>query len=114
MIFETPSVKDFLSEELRRRMSSNPQYSLRAFARSLGVSAGELSEVLRQRRRLSLKSALKIAAVMALSPAETKQLLHLSQIEKSRDMGTTAPPETGAQILHQKQLTQDTFRLISE
>ena len=115
MIFEADSIHGFLMGELKRRVGVNPRYSLRAYARHLGLSPGELSEVLREKRDLSLKSALKVAKAMNLNPIETKQLLHLAQVVKSRKIGTGAQlEERTVPTLEQKQLTEDTFSLIAD
>ena len=77
-VFESTSVNDFLRRELDRRLSTNPRYSLRAFARHLGMSPGELSEVLREKRPMSAKACQKVSRALDLSPAEFKQLLVLA------------------------------------
>jgi uncharacterized protein (TIGR02147 family) len=69
--------RDFLQDELSRRMSVNPAYSQRAFAKSLGLSPGEISELLRGKRPLTMKSAMKIAKGLGLTSRETKHLLQL-------------------------------------
>lgn len=89
MLFEVNCYRAFLSEELARRTKAHPRYSQRAFARDLGLSAGELSEVLQQKRRLSVKSALKVARYLSLNATETKYLLYLVQMETAG-----AEPET--------------------
>ena len=114
MIFEAESIQGFLMGELKRRVGVNPRYSLRAYARHLGLSPGELSEVLREKRDLSLKSALKVAKAMNLNPVETKQLLHLAQVVKSRKLGTSEQLDRPVLTLEQKQLTEDTFSLIAD
>src|SRR3954468_13014795 len=91
MLLNTHSSQTFLSEELARRMKSNPRYSQRAFARQLGLSAGELSEILRGKRSLSLRSALRVASSLGLSPSETRHLITLAQLEKSVRYGADIP-----------------------
>jgi len=82
MIFEARNCQEFISEELARRMKKNPHYSLRAFAKHLGLSAGELSELIRGKRKLSIKSCMKIAKALSFTVAETQQLFQLANQEK--------------------------------
>ena len=56
--------RDVLKEMLGTRVASNPNYSLRAFARDLGISASTLSHVLSLRKGLSTKSATQVAKKM--------------------------------------------------
>ncbi len=53
-----PSVDfvELLQTELARRKGSNPRYSLRAFARQLGIDHSALSQILRRRRRLTTRN----------------------------------------------------------
>lgn len=81
MLFER-SYRDFLGEELVRRLRSNPRYSQRAFARQLGMSPGELSEILRGKRKMGARSALRVAKALELNGDETRRLLVLVQLEK--------------------------------
>lgn len=46
---------DYLNREFEKRIKSNPQYSMNAFAQSLDMNSGNFSEVLRRKRKLSLK-----------------------------------------------------------
>lgn len=114
MLLQSKTVQEFLSRELDRRVQVNSRYSQRGFARSLGLSPGELSEILRDKRKLGLKGALKISRAMGLNPAETKHLLFLAEVEKSKEWNietrlTTepAPMKTGA-------VDNDVFHLVSE
>jgi len=114
MLLDSPTVQDFLNHELGRRVKVNSRYSQRGFARSLGLSPGELSEVLRGKRKLGLKGALKISRSMGLNPAETRHLLQLAQIERSKEWNietrlTSEPaPLTGTAV------NDDVFHLVSE
>jgi uncharacterized protein (TIGR02147 family) len=114
-LLEADSYRTYLSEELSRRMKSNPRYSQRAFARQLGMSPGELSEVLKGKRKLSLKSALRVARVMSLGPLETKHLLLLTQIEKSRELGEDSPlPLLDEPPLAPRRLSMDIYHIVSD
>jgi uncharacterized protein (TIGR02147 family) len=113
VLLNTNSTRTFLSEELARRIKNNPRYSQRAFARQLGLSPGELSEVLRGKRALSLKSSLRIAQALGLSPVETKHLLHLAQLDKAGKQAEALLGETPAEA-PTHQLTLDLFHIVSD
>jgi transcriptional regulator with XRE-family HTH domain len=50
------TLRRHLAQEFERRCRENPRYSLRAFARSLGVDSSYLSKLLNDRRTLSRKA----------------------------------------------------------
>lgn len=85
------NVQDFLKRELARRLRSNPQYSQSAFARDLGLSSGELSETLRGKRKLSLRSAYKICDKLELRGFERDRLLELAGGAPKAERETTVP-----------------------
>jgi uncharacterized protein (TIGR02147 family) len=114
MLIETNSTRQFLSEELARRIRVNSRYSQRAFARQMGLSAGELSEILRGKRALSLRSALRVASALGLSPAETRHLITLAQLEKSAKFGTLLPSDSPEDIPSRQKLTLEMFHVVSD
>ena len=81
----------------------NPAYSLRAFARDLGVGSTSLSDFLASKRRLSKTSLARISEVLAWSPEECKQAL----IENKK--GRVEQPQE-----ERLQLAEDEFRLIAD
>jgi uncharacterized protein (TIGR02147 family) len=111
-LLEAQDGRSFLAEELSRRLRTNPRYSQRAFARQLGMSPGELSEVLRGQRALSARSALRISEKLKLSPAESRHLLELVQLEVARRSGLAVPGETAPPP--ERQISLDLFRLVSD
>jgi len=64
-----------LCEELAKRQTKNPSYSLRAFAKSLGVSVTTLSEVINGKRVLSKSSLIKIVDRLYITPEERPSFL---------------------------------------
>jgi uncharacterized protein (TIGR02147 family) len=52
-VVPTVSFRQFLQEELARRCARNRQYSLRAFAKFLGIDHSTLSQLIRGKRRLT-------------------------------------------------------------
>lgn len=101
----------FLTEELERRMKKNPRYSLRAFALSLRLSPGELSEIMRGKRRLSVKGALKITQALALPPETAQSFLTQVQQEEGRAAGIPVDPKKN---LQRRDLSIDLFHAVSE
>ncbi len=61
------SYHNLLEEEFERRKQFNEAYSLRAYARDIGVSAPSLSLILKQKEGLSVKTAEDIARKLKLS-----------------------------------------------
>lgn len=108
MIYEHESIKDFLKSELKTRIERNPRYSLRSFAKSLGLHAAELSLVLRGERSLSYKSSQKILGSLPLSPNQQKYFIELLQNEKNGISFKVTPQQQEAQ------LKADQFQKISK
>lgn len=69
----------FLKEELQRRASKNPAYSLRAFARDIGLTNSHLSMTLSGRKRISAETAEQIAQRMNLKTGEAEYVVLLAQ-----------------------------------
>lgn len=69
-----PDIASVLQSELSRRCKANPRYSLRAFARTLGVSPANLSLILNRKREASLKTVARALARLELS-ARDKEIL---------------------------------------
>ncbi len=108
--------REFLAEELARRTQANPRYSQRAFARQLGLSAGELSEVMRGKRALSVRSALRIANSLGFKPIETQRLLHLCQFDKTQVNSGTEQTYVALSEdeRNSRDLSMDLFRVVSD
>jgi hypothetical protein len=62
-----------LTSELDRRKAKNPRYSLRAFARDLGMTPAALSNVLSGRRNLSVDASIEIAEKLGYSPENVRK-----------------------------------------
>lgn len=71
--------KDLLEREYIKRKQRNSAYSLRAFAKYLGIGIASLSDCLSLKRSLSKKNILKIIDKLELSPHEAEILLAESQ-----------------------------------
>src|SRR3954468_21048338 len=74
----------FLKAQLLGRVSRNPSYSVRASARDLGISHSYLSQILNQRRELSLRQALLLSDALNLAKEERQQLIQLLLVKRAR------------------------------
>lgn len=102
------SPKQLLQTELARRCERNPRYSLRSFAKSLGISHTVLSLVLNGRRPLSKKAVFKVADALELDPVRRQSLL-----ERRRIGG----PDGSPLPTHDDEfraLSLDTFAIVSD
>lgn len=110
MMNET-NYRHFLQGELVRRISTNSRYSQRAFAKSLELSPGELSEIMSGKRKLTLKKAMKVARNLGLNSHETRHLVQLVENEVL-EADTTFTRED--QEVGKRNLEMDIFNIVSE
>ncbi len=73
----------YLRNELERRVSSNPRYSLRAFARDLKMSPQMLSFVLNKKKSISPEAGVDVANRLNLDPEESSHFLDLVMLTHS-------------------------------
>ncbi len=66
---------NFIKNEYEARKKNNPNFSLRAYARWLGISPAQVSQLISGKRKLSKKMAIQIADRFGLSPREKIELL---------------------------------------
>ncbi len=100
-----------LEDELAERTRASSRYSLRAFARSLGVDAGALSRIFSQKQNLSLKLAHKVALELALAPQERSLFLN-SVAEEKKMLSLTKVQEEGPRRSHE--IEPELFKAVSE
>jgi uncharacterized protein (TIGR02147 family) len=85
--------RHYLNDELARRCERNPSYSLRAFAKALGIDAGTLSKILNGTQPLSFKMAEKILPKLELAPAQQTQFFQsLAQYQGARKLQRVQTP----------------------
>lgn len=113
-----PYYKLFLEHELARRCEKNPRYSLRSFARALGLNPASLSRVLTGKRPLAWKAAQRLLKVLDLSPAEERSFL-LSVVEESKSRKLQRLPSDLKQHLKGEvpqgmEVSFETFKTISD
>ena len=68
-------IRDYIKLRLQERQAKDPSYSLRKFAKDLGVSAGSLSSLMNGSRPLSEKNMDRIFKSLGVSEDERQQLL---------------------------------------
>lgn len=93
-----------LNRELEDRKSRNPSYSLRAFARDLGIGSTSLSDVLAYKRKLSKKNIEKVSAKLSLSPIEMDLLFQENQ----------GPYRKTKNEIKRLEIEEDSFRLMAD
>lgn len=76
--------KEILSQALTEKLSANPLYSLRAFARDLKISPQHLSNIMNGRKGLSVSAAKKIALYLEMNSQETHYFLELVKSHYAR------------------------------
>jgi transcriptional regulator with XRE-family HTH domain len=67
----TPDFTERLRQEFARRRATNPRYSLRAFARFLGLEHSTLSQIFRGRRAMPAGTLTSLAVKLRLGAEET-------------------------------------------
>ena len=98
------SVQRYLQKSFHKIKATNPNYSIRAFAKKVGVAPGTLSLVMLGKRNVSQKLARKIADNLLLDPQERSEALapyyekHPKRIQAGNYL----------------QLTRDQFNVIGE
>jgi uncharacterized protein (TIGR02147 family) len=104
----TPAPYDIpllLRERLRAAMRRNPRFSLRSFAKQLGIDHSTLSQVLRGRRRLSARALQAVGKRLGLSEEAVRAY---NQGSRKRPNPKNLPED-----IRNFQFDLDTFQLLS-
>lgn len=118
-IFDYNDYRAFLRASLEEKTRKNPSFSLRAFARSAGVSPSHLSRSLRGQKTLSVSSGRMIALGLGLTSREASRLQSLIELERAtkRDVDpkllAKIAAQTGASKNRSKLVSLEVFQLIS-
>lgn len=108
----------FLKNEFEGRKLKNPTYSLRAYARDLGISAPKLSEILRGKCGLSEESAKNLASKLKLTKQEEKIFINHVNAKHARSKKTRQLAEEALLALRANNsfdtLALDAFKIISD
>ena len=109
---------DFIKREYANRKNLNSAYSLRAYAKSLGLAVSGLSSILNKKSGLSEKMAQKIAVEIELDEVEREVFLNLVNSEHSRDKQKRVDAKDRLNTLKNKKkyeaLSTNHYNLISE
>ncbi|MBC7429711.1 MAG: TIGR02147 family protein [Bacteriovorax sp.] len=73
-----------LVQSYSAKKANNSAFSLRAFSKKLGVSSGALTEILKNKRRVTKATARKILENLNLSSAEVENFLNDKKLKKSQ------------------------------
>lgn len=99
-------LRKIMNDEITRAKSVNPSYSLRAFARKVGLQPSALSEILSGKRHITRKMAAKVLERLCVGPEKTKNLL-----AKLSNKKTSPPTDTHGDFV---QINMDHYHIISE
>jgi uncharacterized protein (TIGR02147 family) len=99
------SFRHFLQTELVRRCARNRQYSLRAFARFLGMDHSTLSQLLRGKRRFTERSVRRCGMRLGLDEESVVEFMRAESGDHEGD---------GAALGEIRRLASDTASLIAE
>jgi Mn-dependent DtxR family transcriptional regulator len=103
---EQIEIRKILREEMSRLKEHNPAYSLRAFAKKLGLPPPAVSEILNGKRNITLRMATRIFDRLCIDPQRAQGLM-----SGLRDWGSVKPPVAQKVFL---QLQADQFHVISD
>lgn len=98
-------VRDILMMEFIGIQSRNPGFSMRAYAKKIGIPQSAVSEIVGKRRKVTAKMATKILRGLDFAPAQISEVVSKfdSEIEVPQNKSSCFRP-----------LDMDSFRLISE
>lgn len=77
------NIRIILLENLVKAQTKNPKYSMRSYARRIGISQAAISEILAGKRPVTKKSAAKILSALDQSPEEISRIMDSEGESKS-------------------------------
>lgn len=113
----TSFYRNYLKEELARRIEKNPRYSLRSFSRSIGFEATVISQIISGKRIPSLKTIDKLISALGLSPDVSRKFVDsLAKEQQSRDLKRKSPYFAQYNVEHYRkpELSIDLFKVIAD
>lgn len=113
------SYQDILRDEYLNRRSKNNLYSIRAYARDLGMSQPFLTQVLGKKRKLSDEKAIQISEKLKLKANQKKLFVNLVRYELAGSLTTREILFAEIQGILKKNpeyfvLPEDSFRIVSD
>ncbi len=112
MTSKSTDIQDFrlyLQKELIKRCATNPKYSVRAFAKYLGIENSALSKILGKKRKLTAYTIHKLGERLSLGPLEMQKFVSFHASYDSQNI--FKPRKSNA---HSIQVAMDTFAAISD
>lgn len=106
----------FLKDELLKRQKKNRAYSLRAFARDLGMSSSRLSEILNSKVGLSETRASVLADRLQLNPEDKELFVDMVESEHARSsvLRAAATERVKARYIDVPILDEEEMNLMSD
>ena len=118
MIYEHTNYRGYLKSIFADRAAKNPSYSLRAYAKQIGIDQSLLVKVLAGKKNLSFESAMDVAQKLQLKKTEAEYFGLLVQFEGTTKMNLkTYYMDRLSALAPQRQsfdLSVDAFKAISE
>jgi len=118
MLFQHQNYRHYLRDVLTSRVTSNRAYSLRAFARDIGLAPSTMTEILNGKRNLSAEKAFQVAQNLRLQNEETEYFCLLVQLNGTKKDELKSTLQSRLHVLQPTEKTHDLsvdqFRLISE
>lgn len=124
MIYEYDDSIHFLKSALKARAEKNAGYSLRAFAKKLGLSPGALSLILNRKKKLSVERAHEVAQALELDTEAIEYFTTLVQMEGAKSetlkiqflekVKSLNPNINASKNLKQTLLSLEHFKLIAD
>lgn len=115
---DTENYQTLIKRELDRRVQKNPRYSLRLFAKRLGLAPSTLSDILNRRKNLSVGRAKEVSELLGLNEQQQKQFDLSVEWHAARSIEQKRKIEDRLRALLKKSpdqdLSVDHFRLISD
>lgn len=81
--YQDKKIKSKIVELYAHKKALNAAFSLRAFSKKLGVSSGALSEILKNKRRVSILTARKILQNISMSSLEIESFFNEKEAAKN-------------------------------
>ncbi|MFP5519070.1 MAG: TIGR02147 family protein [Bdellovibrionia bacterium] len=102
---EQIEIVQILKAELAKKKERNPAFSLRGFAKKLGMSPAQLSQLLNGKRNFSARTVAQVAQALSLTP-EQEQKLFAETFSQRRSFKN--------EEIQKRQLREDEFALIAD
>src|SRR4051812_22994437 len=108
--------RQFLKREFGTRSRAQEKYSLRSFARDLGLAPSRLSEILNHKQGLSFDLAQRVGEKLGLNDRELELFCHLVESEHARSQVKRELAKTRVQNIRLSSesflLSMDTFQFV--